>query len=205
VWRRSCRPRLSWGINFCATCVVGAGGAPNRPAAARRRLEAAAQGHALPALGSRCRSDIGRFGRDFPLSDALLVAAILLVPTIGASLSSLTPRVRACIASVGLLSSSAILVHLTHGLTESHFHFFVMLAVITLYRDWLPFLLAAGFVVLHHGVFGLIAGQSVYGATPRRNGRPSCGRSSTRATSSPPVRPTSTPGGWSRMSRRVLT
>jgi signal transduction histidine kinase/CheY-like chemotaxis protein len=71
-------------------------------------------------------------------------------------------RARACIASMGLLSASAILVHLSGGYIEMHFHFFVMLAVITLYQDWTPFLLAVAYIALHHGVVGTLDPQAVY-------------------------------------------
>ncbi len=70
--------------------------------------------------------------------------------------------VRACIASFGLLSASAILVHLSGGYIEMHFHFFVMLAVITLYQDWRPFLLAVAYIALHHGGVGTVDPDAVY-------------------------------------------
>jgi predicted signal transduction protein with EAL and GGDEF domain len=44
---------------------------------------------------------------------------------------------------------------------EAHFHFFVMVGVITLYQDWLPFGLALGYVVVHHSVLGLLVPTSV--------------------------------------------
>jgi diguanylate cyclase len=73
------------------------------------------------------------------------------------------PRgVRSTAAVLGLLSSSGILVHLSGGLIEMHFHFFVMVAVVTLYQDWLPFLIAIGYVVAHHGLAGWIEPTSVY-------------------------------------------
>src|SRR5690348_16167877 len=43
-----------------------------------------------------------------------------------------------------------------------HFHFFVVVAVITLYQDWVPFGIAIGFTVLEHGVVGVLAPTSVY-------------------------------------------
>jgi diguanylate cyclase (GGDEF)-like protein len=73
------------------------------------------------------------------------------------------PRgVRSTAAVLGLLTSSGILVHLSGGLIEMHFHFFVMVAVITLYQDWLPFLIAIGYVVAHHGLAGWLDPTSVY-------------------------------------------
>src|SRR4051794_2542606 len=63
-------------------------------------------------------------------------------------------RFRACMVSLGLLTSSAVLVHLTGGSTEAHFHFFVMVTVLATYEEWLPYLLAIVFVLVHHGGVG---------------------------------------------------
>ncbi|MEY2421231.1 MAG: two-component system, NarL family, sensor histidine kinase BarA [Acidimicrobiaceae bacterium] len=71
-------------------------------------------------------------------------------------------RLSTIIAVVGLLTCSAELVHLSHGLIEMHFHYFVMVGVVTLYQDWQPFLLAIGYVVLQHGVAGVVSPESVY-------------------------------------------
>ncbi|HUQ38950.1 MAG TPA: SpoIIE family protein phosphatase [Acidimicrobiales bacterium] len=71
-------------------------------------------------------------------------------------------RTRTAIASVGLLTSSAILVHLSGGMIEMHFHFFVMVAVVALYQDWIPFLAAIGYVLVHHGLMGAIDADSVF-------------------------------------------
>jgi diguanylate cyclase len=72
-------------------------------------------------------------------------------------------RERAALVTVlGLLSSSAVLVHLFDGLTELHFHYFVMVGVIALYQNWPPYLLAIAYVVVQHGVVGVIAPGGVY-------------------------------------------
>jgi PAS domain S-box-containing protein/diguanylate cyclase (GGDEF)-like protein len=71
-------------------------------------------------------------------------------------------RLAAALVSLGLISSSAILVHLWGGVIEAHFHFFVMIVLLSLYEDWLPFLLAATYVVVHHGLTGAIDPGSVY-------------------------------------------
>jgi PAS domain S-box-containing protein len=62
----------------------------------------------------------------------------------------------------GLMSSSAILVHLSGGYIEFHFHFFVMLTFLALCQDWIPYILAVGFVAVHHGVVGVLWPQAVY-------------------------------------------
>ncbi|MFI5270139.1 MAG: PAS domain-containing protein, partial [Chloroflexota bacterium] len=71
-------------------------------------------------------------------------------------------EVRTLIASTGLITCSAILVHVSGGVIEMHFHFFVMIAVITLYQSWLPYLIGIVYVGLHHGVVGVLDPASVY-------------------------------------------
>src|SRR5687768_11987726 len=66
------------------------------------------------------------------------------------------------VTALGLLTSSAVLVHLSGGMIEMHFHYFVMVGVITLYQDWYPFLIAIGYVVLQHGFAGLVDPSAVY-------------------------------------------
>lgn len=69
---------------------------------------------------------------------------------------------RASVATLGLITSSAVLVHFSGGYVEAHFHFFVVLGVITLYQSWVPFLLALSYVVIHHGVLGAIVPNAVF-------------------------------------------
>ena len=69
---------------------------------------------------------------------------------------------RATAIGFGLMSSSAILVHLSGGYIEFHFHFFVMLTFLALCQDWIPYLLAVAFVAVHHGVVGVLWPHQVY-------------------------------------------
>jgi signal transduction histidine kinase/CheY-like chemotaxis protein len=71
-------------------------------------------------------------------------------------------RIRMIGASMGLLSASAVLVHLSGGSIEMHFHFFVMVPLIALYQDWVPFLVAILYVLLHHGLAGTMDPASVF-------------------------------------------
>lgn len=63
---------------------------------------------------------------------------------------------------MSLLIGSAILVHLFDGLIEMHFHFFVVVAIVSLYQSWPPYLLGLVYVLLHHGVMGTLAPDLVY-------------------------------------------
>ena len=69
---------------------------------------------------------------------------------------------RAVLATLGLLSASGILVHLSGGMIEMHFHYFVILGVVALYQDWVPYGVAVGFVALQHGTIGVLDPDGVY-------------------------------------------
>ena len=71
-------------------------------------------------------------------------------------------RLAAAIVSVGMITAAAALVHVWNGAIEAHFLFFVTIVVLALYEDWLPFLVAAAYVVLHHGMAGAIDSTAVY-------------------------------------------
>ena len=73
-----------------------------------------------------------------------------------------SPRHASVMTGVGLMTASALLVHLADGMTEMHFHFFVMLGVISLYQDWRPFLLSIAYVALHHGLVGVLSPHDVF-------------------------------------------
>jgi diguanylate cyclase len=92
------------------------------------------------------------------LQEASMVAVFALLATNPAA----GRRTRSAAAVLGLFTASAVLVHLSGGVVEMHFHFFVMIGVITLYQDWLPFGLALAYVVIHHGVIGLLHPGDVY-------------------------------------------
>lgn len=69
---------------------------------------------------------------------------------------------RAAAVTVGLLTCSAILVHLWAGTIEAHFHYFVMIVALAAYEEWFPYLLAFGYVVLQHGLMGTMDANTVY-------------------------------------------
>ena len=89
-------------------------------------------------------------------------SAIVAVFTALAAIKQLGRRLRASLVTMGLISASAGLVHLSGGYIEAHFHFFIILVFIILYHDWLPFLLALGVTALHHGIVGTLAPIMVY-------------------------------------------
>jgi diguanylate cyclase (GGDEF)-like protein len=97
-----------------------------------------------------------------PLWHAALDASPLLFCAAVASYPRLTQISRASAVCIGLLSASAVIVHLMHGAIEAHFHFFLMVTVLAFYEEWFPYLLAFAFVFAHHGILGVLAPSSVY-------------------------------------------
>jgi signal transduction histidine kinase len=77
-----------------------------------------------------------------------------LVLLLGAASVPGVRRLRALAISLGLLYSSVVLVHISRGQFELHFHFFVVVALIALYEDWAVYLLAIAFVFLANGLVG---------------------------------------------------
>jgi methyl-accepting chemotaxis protein len=55
-----------------------------------------------------------------------------------------------------------VLVHVSGGLTDMHIWFYALLALVALYQMWTPFLLAVGFVAVHHGAMSLWMPESVF-------------------------------------------
>jgi two-component system, NtrC family, sensor histidine kinase HydH len=58
---------------------------------------------------------------------------------------------------------SALLIHLTGGRIETHFHVFGSLGFLAAYRDWPVLVTATGMVAADHLIRGLVWPESVYG------------------------------------------
>lgn len=100
--------------------------------------------------------------RGYGLVHPLLEVSFVFAFAVAAGVKTLSRDARASLATMGLVSSSGVLVHLTGGLIEMHFHFFVVVAIVALYQSWFPFMVAVVFVLLHHGVVGGMDSASVY-------------------------------------------
>ena len=92
-------------------------------------------------------------------------AAIILAvagPVALAVLPQFGRKGRAAATTVSLMAASAALVHLWDGVTEAHFIFFVMIGVVSLYQDWVPYGIALVMVIAHHGIFGTLFPYAVF-------------------------------------------
>jgi len=65
--------------------------------------------------------------------------------------------------AVGQMLTSALLIHLTGGRIETHFHVFGSLAFLAVYRDWTVLIPATIVVAADHFARGILWPQSVYG------------------------------------------
>ena len=69
-----------------------------------------------------------------------------------------------CAIAAGLMAFAALQVHQMHGMIEMHFAFFVLLAFLLYYRDWVPLVVAAAVTAVHHVSFDVLQqiGDSVF-------------------------------------------
>ena len=89
-------------------------------------------------------------------------AGIILLPILLAIFRPGTVLTRHVIAASQMLSS-ALLIHLTGGRIETHFHVFGSLAFLAFYLDWKALLTATTVVAADHFLRGIYWPESVYG------------------------------------------
>jgi signal transduction histidine kinase len=65
--------------------------------------------------------------------------------------------------AAGQVLFSALLIHVTGGRIETHFHIFGSLAILAFYRDWRVIITASAIVALDHLLRGFFLPESVYG------------------------------------------
>jgi len=87
---------------------------------------------------------------------------IILLPVLLAWLKPGTTMTRHVIAASQMLSS-ALLIHLTGGRIETHFHVFGSLAFLAFYLDWPVLVTATVVVAADHFLRGIFWPESVYG------------------------------------------
>jgi len=90
-----------------------------------------------------------------------MVAVLLPLPF--ALPAEFSRGVRAAATTVSLLGACVLLVHLMAGITEAHFSFFVVVGLVSLYQDWVPFGVALLLTIAHHGIMGTLHPQEVFG------------------------------------------
>jgi diguanylate cyclase (GGDEF)-like protein/PAS domain S-box-containing protein len=123
--------------------------------------------HALVVLLIAQGIGLGIFGffEGYGVGHTIAHVSVIAPIAIAALVLEAHRRWAGVLVAVGLATESALLVHIWHGAIEAHFMFFVMIVVLALYEDWLPFLVAAAYVLVHHGVVGALDPSAVYNHT----------------------------------------
>jgi PAS domain S-box-containing protein len=154
------------------SCVPSGGSLPETVWRGRRRFlvgltwfHAVAIAASGPVLGHRWEWSFAALFADGTVLHAAAEGGIVAVFAAVAGWPRASRTFQATCVGFGLMSASGILVHLSGGYIEAHFHFFVMLAFLALCQDWIPYLLAVAFVAVHHGVVGVIWPEHVYNHT----------------------------------------
>ncbi|WP_462381438.1 methyl-accepting chemotaxis protein [Pseudomonas sp. Marseille-QA0892] len=62
-------------------------------------------------------------------------------------------RLFRCVVAAAFMTLSALHINQSEGLAEMHFGIFVLLAFLLYYRDWLPIVVAAAVIAVHHIAF----------------------------------------------------
>ena len=104
-------------------------------------------------------------GAEIPATPAWMLGGFtaLIVGTAAvANWSRLGRRQRTVLAAFSAMTVSMALVKFSGGYIEAHLHFFVFVAVLALYEDWLPFAVGMLYVAIGHGAFSLIDSSLVY-------------------------------------------
>jgi diguanylate cyclase (GGDEF)-like protein len=100
---------------------------------------------------------------------AVLILAAVTAPLALAVHPRLGRKIQASATTLSLMAASATLVHLWTGVTEAHFVFFVMVGVVSLYQDWVPYGVALLVVTAHHGVVGTLYPHVVFSHGAQHN------------------------------------
>ncbi len=97
-------------------------------------------------------------GRFHGIAGAAVLAGLLAM-----ALAPLPRRVRAAAVGLGLLSASGVLVHLLHHGAELHLHYFLAIAAVALYQDWVVYGLAIGYLALQQVLVVVLGDLADYG------------------------------------------
>jgi methyl-accepting chemotaxis protein len=94
----------------------------------------------------------------------LLLIELGLVMVFGVTAGTAhSQRGRSVSVSLGFLLAADALVQSGGGLVDLHFHFFVVIALIGLYQDWIAFAIAVGMVAVQHFGVGMVDPGLVFG------------------------------------------
>jgi signal transduction histidine kinase len=94
---------------------------------------------------------------------ALVLGGLITALPVGLALTCAGAALTRYVIAIGQMLMSALLIHLTGGRIETHFHVFGSLAFMAFYRDWRVFVPATVVVAADHMLRGIFWPQSVFG------------------------------------------
>ena len=92
----------------------------------------------------------------------ILVETLAVFVLAGIGASSMHRLIRSTATSLGLVYAASAIIHFTGGITEAHFHWFVVLALSALYVDLRPFVAGVAYAGIHHASLGLYDATLVF-------------------------------------------
>ena len=92
---------------------------------------------------------------------ALTVGLGLALASTAAAAWLSTSRAARILNAFVFMAFAALHIHQAHGMIEIHFGIFVLLAFLLFYRDWIPLVIAAAVIAVHHLGFYLLQEQGV--------------------------------------------
>jgi signal transduction histidine kinase/HPt (histidine-containing phosphotransfer) domain-containing protein/ActR/RegA family two-component response regulator len=99
------------------------------------------------------------------LSFAVVLGGIAVLPPVLLALKRPGEFITRCAISIGQMLCGILLIHLTGGRIETHFHVFGSLAFLAFYRDYRLLLIASAIAAGDHMLRGALWPASVYGVT----------------------------------------
>ena len=94
---------------------------------------------------------------------AIILGGVIVSLPVAATLLRPAAAITRHSVAIGQALMSVLLIHLSGGRIETHFHVFVSLAFLALYRDWRVLITASSVVAVDHFVRGIYWPRSVYG------------------------------------------
>lgn len=102
------------------------------------------------------------YAEGYAITHVLLHVAVVVPLALASASGTFSRPLRTIACALGLLTTSALGVHAAEGVIEAHFAFFVVVVLLMVYEDWTVFALAVGFVLVHHGLFGMFDASEVF-------------------------------------------
>ena len=94
---------------------------------------------------------------------AVVLGGAITLPPVGLALLRAGKAPVRYVIAAGQMLMSGLLIHLTGGRIETHFHIFGSLAILAIYRDWRVFVPATAVAVADHFFRGVYWPQSIFG------------------------------------------